>query len=185
MWKKICLFIFRLFGWKWVGSENTDVPKAIYAVVPHTSGWDFPIGLLSRGALQKDIKYIGKASLFRPPLGWIMYALGGYPVDRSKRTNFVDAVVDIFDSKESFYIAIAPEGTRKRVDKLKTGFYYIALGAKVPVILTAINYQKREVYFSKPFHPTGDLEKDFEEIDAFFRQGVGKKPEMGYLYDTH
>jgi 1-acyl-sn-glycerol-3-phosphate acyltransferase len=131
-----------------------------------------------------DTKFIGKKSLFKPPFGAVFRALGGYPVDRSKNNNFVDAVVEIFDSKEKFSIALAPEGTRKKVDKIKTGFYYIAKGANIPIILVRFDYANKEVTFSDPFYTTDNKEADLKFIDDHFRGTLGKIPENSYLYGT-
>lgn len=106
--------------------------KFVIAVIPHTSSWDFPLGLLVRSVMDIDVKYLGKDSLFKGPFGGLFRWLGGYPVDRSKNNNFVDTVIDIFKREEKFSTAIAPEGTRKKVDQLKTGFYYIAKGRVFP-----------------------------------------------------
>ena len=105
---------------------------------------------------------------------------GGTPVDRSKNTNTVDSVVEVFQNKKIFRFALAPEGTRKKVDKLKTGFYYIAKKANVPIVLVAFDFGKKEVKFSDAFWPTSDMQKDFEAIDAFFKGVKGRVPEYSY-----
>ncbi|MCB0550838.1 MAG: 1-acyl-sn-glycerol-3-phosphate acyltransferase [Phaeodactylibacter sp.] len=181
MFRVISNFLLRTMGWEII-TEYEELPrKCVIIAVPHTSNLDFPIGLMVRSVLGFDAKYVGKDSLFKNPiLGAIMRWLGGYPVDRSKRSNFVDAVVDIFDSKEDFIITIAPEGTRKKVDKLKTGFYYIALGAKVPIIMVKFDWEHKEIVFSKPFHPTGDAEADFAFITSYFRGVKGRNPEKSF-----
>ena len=133
-----------------------------------------------RKVIQRDIKFIGKSSLFKPPHGFIFSWLGGYPVNRSKRTNFVDAVADIFNSKESFAIVLAPEGTRQKVEKLKTGFYFIAKQAQVPIILVRFDWGTKVVTFLDPFNPTGDLEKDLEYFRSEMKGVKGKNPEWGW-----
>lgn len=180
MFHAINKWIFRRWGWKIEGNYPYDVKKFVIIVVPHTSSWDFPVGLLVRSVLKADIKFVGKASLFRPPFGWLFRSLGGYPVDRSKRNNFVDAVVDIFNREERFALSIAPEGTRHRVDRLKTGFYYIALGAKVPIVRVKFDWGNKIVGFSDPFYPTGDIEADMEEIIAYFRGVQGRVPAYSF-----
>ena len=181
MKKRICGWILRTFGWKITQLPPEDVKKYILVVMPHTSNWDFPVGLLVRCSLGKDFKYIAKSSLFKPPFGALFRALGGYPVDRSKSTRFVDAVAEIFNSKEEFVITITPEGTRKKVDHLKTGFYYLALQAKVPLVLTRMDWGRHEVAFSDPFYVSGDLEADLQKILPFFQRATGKHPEQGYV----
>lgn len=183
MISKICRFILKLWGWKIIGKYPHELDKYIIVVMPHTSAWDLPLGFLLKGAWKSPTKYLGKDDLFKPPFGWLFYALGGYPVNRSKSNNFVDAVVDLFNSKEKFAVTISPEGTRKKVDRLKTGFYYIAKGANVPLVLMKFDFGKMEVEIAETFYPTWDKEKDFEMIYDFFKGAKGKIPEYGFLYD--
>lgn len=117
---------------------------------------------------------MGKKELFNFPFGWLFRALGGYPVDRSKKTNMVDAVAEIFNSKEEFIVAIAPEGTRAYVSHWKTGFYHIAVKAHVPVVMAGIDYSKKTVYFAEAFQPSGNIEKDMKIIAGFFIDKKGK-----------
>ena len=113
----------------------TDVKKYIIAVAPHTSNWDFPVGLAARSVLRiQSAQFLGKSQLFVPPFGWIFRMLGGHPVDRSSSHDMVEQVVKIFAKHENFILAMAPEGTRKKVTKLRTGFYFIAKGAQVPIV---------------------------------------------------
>lgn len=174
-------FILKTLGWKITGRYPYELKKFIVAVVPHTSNIDFPLGLLVRSALETKIYFVGKKELFRPPFGAIFRALGGYPVDRTKRSNFVQAVADIFDEREEFALCFAPEGTRKRVDQLKSGFYYIAKLANVPIVLTKFDYEHKEVHFGEPFYPTDDAEADMQYIWNYFKGVRGKKPEYGIL----
>lgn len=178
--KRISNWILKLWGFEIIRNYTEWPKKNIVAVVPHTSSWDFPLGLLVRASLRRDIKFVGKASLFRFPFGMIFKALGGYPVDRSKSNNFTDAVVSIFNRKDAFSICLAPEGTRRRVEKLKTGFYYIAKGAGVPILLCQFDWKHRKVVFSAPFWPTEDMEADFEFITSYFRGVIGKVPEYSF-----
>ena len=183
MGSKLSQFIFNLFGWRVEVETNDFPPKYIVVVLPHTSNWDFPKGILSRKIIGQDIKFIAKNSLFKGPLGFIMRALGGYPVDRSKHGNFVDAVVALFNSKEKFIITITPEGTRKKVDELKTGFYYIAKGANIPVVLCKFDYENKVIHFGKPRFVKNTVEEEIEYIGDYFKQVKGKIPAFGYLYN--
>ena len=181
MGKQLSIWILHLFGWKITGFPPDPPLKYIVAAAPHTSNWDFPLGLLVRKALGQNIRFLGKHTLFYPPLGWIMRWLGGYPVDRRKRGNIVDAVVDIFNSHEAFAITIAPEGTRKKVDKLKTGFYYMAKKAAVPILICRFDYAHKLVTFGPFFYPGEDTEKDMATITNFFKGVRGRHPELGFL----
>lgn len=174
---KLAQFIYyRLLGWKIVG-EFPQLNKCVVVVVPHTSWTDFFLGLLIRRVIDQDINYIAKKSLFTPPFGWYFKWMGGAPIDRSKSSDAVTAIASIFDQKEVFRLALSPEGTRKKVEKWKTGFYYIAKAAKVPIVLVAFDYGKKQIKFSEPHVPTDDMEADFKTYRAFFKGVVGKIPE--------
>ena len=183
MLKYISSWILKLFGWRVTGTPPKTIKKYIIIVIPHTSNWDFPLGLLVRRKTGIQVNFIGKKSLFKAPWGSIFRALGGYPVDRSKSTSFVDNAVRLFNENERFALTIAPEGTRSKTDKLKSGFYYIALGAHVPIIMVKFDYENKEVDFSEPFEPTGDKEADFALIEAHFAGVRGKHPEKSYGID--
>jgi 1-acyl-sn-glycerol-3-phosphate acyltransferase len=154
--------------------------KCVVAVVPHTSNWDFPIGLAVRRVMDEPIGFVAKSSLFRWPFGGLFRWLGGVPVDRSKRTNFVQAVADIFTEREIFKLAVAPEGTRRRVEKLKTGFYYIAKTAGVHIVPCVFDWSRGEVRFGKPFIPTDDESADFARLYDFYRGALGYNPEFSF-----
>ena len=179
----ISKFILRLMGWKSVGGFPNDLKKYVVIVAPHTSGWDFVIGLLFRKVLHLEhAKYLGKHQLFKPPFGFFFRWLGGYPVDRTSSHNLVDQVVKIFDQHQEFALALSPEGTRKRVDKLKTGFYNIARKAGVPIIMVAFDYQHKQAIVSQPFYVTNNEQADFEKILDFFRPIEGKYPENALMH---
>ncbi len=182
--KRLSKWILTRLGWKIEGQypDVERVPKAVVIVIPHTSNWDFPLGLLVRSAIGADIKFVAKSSLFRPPFGWLFRWLGGYPVERSRRTNYVQSMVEVFNREPQLHVVIAPEGTRSKVDRLRTGFYYIAKGAGIPIIMCRFDWGTKTVAFREPFHPTNDVESDFQTIEAFFRGAKGKIPEQGYLY---
>ena len=181
MWKAFARFMFfNVFRWKFSGKFDTTIPKYIVIVAPHTSNWDFIIGIFARTSIGiGHAKYLGKSQLFKWPYGFIFRALGGHPVDRSKHNNLVEAVVAIFNSKEKFAVALAPEGTRKKVGKLKTGFYHIAEAAKIPIYLVGFDYPSKTVKISEAYYPSGDIDKDMPEIMKFFKNIVGKNPELG------
>ncbi len=161
-------------GWKIIGGLPENQKKYIFVVAPHTSNWDFFIGVFVRGIMRFKSNFLAKKSLFIGPLGWIMRSMGGQEVDRSRKGNIVDQVVEIFNRKEEFKLAIAPEGTRKKVDEWKTGFYHIARMAQIPLILTRFDWGKREVRFSAPYYVGGDMEKDMDEIKNYFSSAKGR-----------
>ncbi len=183
MMSAINSFLLRLLGWKFVGKYPHEISKLVLIVIPHTSNWDFPLGLMVRSALKADITYVGKESLFKPPFGWLFRWLGGYPVDRSKSHNFVQSMVDILNKEPYFHVVLAPEGTRRRVEKLKTGFYFIAKGAGVPILMVRFDFGKKEIVFREPFYPTDNADADFALIDDYYRGVKGRNPELGYLYE--
>ena len=173
-------FLLRLWGFRLDGDPSNNLPHRIFAVIPHTSNWDFPLGLLVRSAAGIKVQFIAKDSLFKPPFGPLFRWLGGYPVDRTKSHNYVEAVSNLFQSQPRLAIAIAPEGTRKKVERLKTGFYHIARMAKVPIIMTKFDFGKKVVAFSEPLYPSGDIERDFQIMKAFYEDARGRNPELGY-----
>lgn len=180
MKKILAKFIFyRVMGWRIVGRIPTDVPQAIVAVGPHTSSWDFLIGVLSRNVLEQDISFIGKDSLFKGPFGWLFRWLGGYPVDRSRSQGMVEAVVQLFRAHPRFYLSLSPEGTRKKADRLRSGFYHMAVGAGVPIIMVGMDFKHKELRFEAPLYPTGQVEADMRIIQQFFSTVTGKIPAYG------
>jgi 1-acyl-sn-glycerol-3-phosphate acyltransferase len=173
---------FRWAGWTFQGSFDPTIPKFIVVVAPHTSNWDFVVGVVARSILRlHHVKFLGKKELFKWPYGFIFRWLGGYPVDRKRHSNLVETVVQLFNSKESFAIALAPEGTRKKVDQIKTGFYHIALQTGIPIIQVGFDFSEKTIKIQPPFYPTGHKEEDMEHIMRFFQSVKGKYPELGLI----
>lgn len=177
--KYLARILLRLLGWKIKIGYPADLKKYVIAVAPHTSWKDFPLGLIVRSAMDKQIYYLGKKELFDGPLGFFFWWTGGQPVDRKHKTGLVDQVAKLFAGHASFAIAIAPEGTRKKVTDLKTGFYFMARAAQVPIIPCLFNYKSKTVDFLPPFYPTADTEKDLDTIWNFFRDVPGANPALG------
>jgi 1-acyl-sn-glycerol-3-phosphate acyltransferase len=172
-------WIFKLLGWS-VSGSMPNLKKYVIAVAPHTSGWDFIIGVLARSALRiEHARYLGKSQLFRPPLGWIFRWLGGTPVDRSGSHDVVDQVVKIFNAHDEFVLALAPEGTRQKVGKLRTGFYYIAKKAGVAIVPVGFDFEKKKIVIGEPLFPSDNFDKDMESLLSFYRPIKGKIPELG------
>lgn len=183
MFSRISSLVLKLFGWSYEVPNTKGIDKYLIVVIPHTSNWDFPVGILLRSAAKLDARFLAKDSLFKPPYGWIFRALGGYPVDRSGNINFVDSVVKLLNTKEKFSFCLAPEGTRKKVIRLKSGFYFIALGAKIPYILCKFDWKNKHLGFSEPIWPTGDYKKDLTKLEEYFKGSLGKIPENGWQKD--
>ena len=149
-------------------------------MAPHTSSKDVFVSLAFRKVLGLErFKFIGKQELFKPPFGFIFRKLGGIPVDRFHQHGFVQQVADMFNNKEEFIIGLSPEGTRKKVDRLRTGFYYIAKKAGVPIVMIGLDFANRQMIFAEPFFTTGDEQADFDRILQFFGPIKGKHPELG------
>lgn len=152
-------------------------------VGPHTSSWDFVIGLAFRSKLKlTHAKYLGKAELFKGPFGFFFRGLGGFPVERSEKHNMVDQVVELFNTHDSFVLAMSPEGTRKKVERLRTGFYHIAKQAGVPIVMAGFDFEKKEASFSEPFYTTNNEAADFQHIYQFYATIKGKKPAQGIAH---
>lgn len=170
----ISKLVLKLWGWKITGHYPYELDKKIFVVAPHTSNWDFPVGVFLRAAVHDKIKFIGKKSLFTPPLGWLMYAMGGIPVDRTGRNSFVQSVVELFQNRDKLAIALAPEGTRKKVEKFKTGYYYIAVQAGVPIVPTVFNWTDKEIYFMDAIKLSGDAATELPMVENLFRKYKGR-----------
>ncbi|MFH4966465.1 1-acyl-sn-glycerol-3-phosphate acyltransferase [Gaetbulibacter sp. M235] len=171
---------FKLLGWKVVGNTNISkdsIKKAVIIAAPHTSWHDFYMGVLLRSVLNVKTNFVGKKELFVFPIGWLFRILGGAPIDRHAKENKVQAIAKLFKDREEFRMAMSPEGTRKKVTKWRTGFYYIAKEAKVPIIMFTFDFENKQNKISEPFYPTDDIEKDFEFMHAFFKGVKGKIPE--------
>ena len=182
MKKLIYKFIFlRLMGWKIVGEIDKKLEKCVFIVIPHTSWFDFFVGIFTRGIIEVELNWLGKKELFGFPLGWYFRYMGGAPLDRKGGLNMVDSIAQVFESRKIFRLGLSPEGTRKKVTELKTGFYYIAEKANVPIIPVAFNYGKKEVSFGSPFYTTGDIVADLKILLPHFKDVVGKIPENSYV----
>lgn len=169
-----------LAGWKFEG-QVPDEPKFVMIVAPHTSNWDFPVGVAALFALGFNISFLGKHTLFKWPLGIFMRWLGGIPVQRAERRDRVAESVAAFKSRAQLILAIAPEGTRKLVKQWKTGFYHVADGAGVPIVLVAFDYGSKTVRIGAPFRTTGNIEVDMPELKKFFVGVVARHPEKFLL----
>lgn len=176
--KKIAGFILKILGWKLTGQfPPPSIKKMIIVEAPHTSNWDYFYGMLCVMSIGIKVNVIIKKEMFFWPLGPILKALGGVPIDRSGSSNKVEAIASLFDKREKLYLAITPEGTRSLSTSWKKGYYYIALKAKVPILLSSLDYKKKEGRFGDTFIPTGNYEKDYKIIADFYKGVTAKYPE--------
>lgn len=168
--------ILKLAGWH-VDVTLPEEKKFVMIGAPHTTNWDLPLGLLCFWSVQIHINWVAKKQLFIGPFDYFFRALGGMPVDRSKHTGFIQQIADMFEQRETMVFGITPEGTRSRTDYWKTGFYYIAMEARVPICMAYVDFPSRTIGFGQMLTPSGDIEKDFEIIKAFYKDKTGKFPE--------
>ena len=176
----LALFIMRLAGWR-VEGRLPDIPKFVLVGAPHTSNWDFVLFLGVIFALQANVRFMGKAEIFRSPIGAFFRYCGGVPVERKKSTGLVDQMVQVCNESERFILTIAPEGTRHHVTEWKRGFYHIAKGARIPIVIAVVDGKHKTVRIGQVFHPTEDMEADMKTIQGFFAGIVGINPRRKYI----
>jgi 1-acyl-sn-glycerol-3-phosphate acyltransferase len=169
----------RLTGWKVVGSLPPSATKSVLIAAPHTSNWDLPYTLMVCFVLRLNVYWIGKSSIFKPPFRRVMMWLGGIPVDRSQSNNLVAvSSTAIMQATGPLQLIVPPEGTRSGTRYWKTGFYYIALGAGVPIVLAYLDYDKKIGGLGPLFQTTGDVEADMMQIKAFYAGVKGKNADQ-------
>jgi 1-acyl-sn-glycerol-3-phosphate acyltransferase len=175
----------RVVGWR-VDLDELPRPPFLFIGAPHTSNWDFMLMVATVLVIKMDAKWVGKISLFAPPFGGIMRWMGGIPVDRSKSQNLVEQVADTFRTHPELIICISPEGTRKRVDRWKTGFYHIARLAEVPIVMTVIDAETRAIRLLGCVRPAGDAEREIRDIQRHYHGFHGLIPENSFqLKEEH
>ena len=163
-------------GWK-IEGNFPDCAKFVMIVAPHTSNWDVPVGLMAKFALRLECRFIAKHSLFWWPLGMLLRALGGIPVNRAAASDFVDDTVRIFGEREKLVLIITPEGTRAKVARWKSGFHRIARASGVPVVLVVFDYNRKVVQLGPAFAATEDYERDLAKIQSHINAAMAKHPE--------
>jgi 1-acyl-sn-glycerol-3-phosphate acyltransferase len=164
-----------LLGWRFEG-DVPDRPRVVIVVAPHTSNWDFIVGVFAALALGFRFRFLGKDALFGPPFGWLMRWLGGIPVNRQAPDGVMEAAVASFRN-EAFFLAITPEGTRRRVERWKTGFWRIAREASVPVWPVAFDWSRRVVRLDPLFETSADREADVRTLRARYSPSMARRPE--------
>jgi 1-acyl-sn-glycerol-3-phosphate acyltransferase len=163
--KALGALTLRALGWR-VEGNIPDCPRLVAIVAPHTSNWDFLVGLATRYALQLNASWLGKHTLFRPPFGWFMRRWGGIPVDRSSSHDVVAHTVETFNGRPRVFLVIAPEGTRKKVTRWKTGFWHIAKAAGVPILPVAFDWGTRVVHILPVFLPRASVDEDVAALQS-------------------
>jgi 1-acyl-sn-glycerol-3-phosphate acyltransferase len=171
----LALGILRIMGWQ-IEATLPDAKKYVLIGAPHTSNWDFVFMLLFRSALGINPHWAGKDTFFRWPWGGLWKKIGGIPVNRRSRNNFVDQMVAAFQEHDELILVIAPEGTRSQTQYWKSGFYYIALGAGVPIVLAFADYRRKMLGIGPSLMPTGDVQADMVSIREFYADKTGKHP---------
>ncbi len=169
-------FILKTMGWTFEGNFP-DLEKFIIIVAPHTSNWDFFIGISAMFAIGFRARWLGKHTIFRKPFGRILRWMGGIPVNRSQAGNVVEQIVCLIKQSETMILGMSPEGTRKKVDRWKSGFYRIAEGAGIPIVPLAMDYGKKVIRIYPPFGVSGNPERDFVTLRGIFKDVTAKHPE--------
>ncbi|UBM63261.1 1-acyl-sn-glycerol-3-phosphate acyltransferase [Candidatus Sulfidibacterium hydrothermale] len=185
MQKVANLILCRLLGWEITGKIPEDVQKAVIIVAPHTSLWDFVYGRLAFWVLDIPVRFMINEKYFIGPLGWLLKALGGQPVRQTRPTRLLLEIFDHFKANDSFFLVITPEGTRKKVDRWKKGFYQIALQNEVPVVMAFIDYKYKKGGVGPLFYPTGNFDEDMKKIERFYRDFHARHPERYNLSDVY
>ena len=168
--------LLRLMGWRFTGEPFPDVRKFVLIVAPHTSNWDFVVGVVAMYAIGLRGTFLAKDSLFGFPLGILMRFLGGFPVDRTAKSDVVTQTVQLVGRTERIIVVLAPEGTRKYVPRWRSGFYWIAQKADIPISPVTFDFSRREVRFFPLFHPTGDQDADIARIRALYHPSMARHP---------
>jgi 1-acyl-sn-glycerol-3-phosphate acyltransferase len=171
------LIFLKMFGWR-IEGKIPDIKKFVMIAAPHTTNWDFPITLAGTFVLKIKIYWMGKAAIFRWPFGAVCRWLGGIPIERSQSQNVVEQSVHAFQEMDNLIMIIPPEGSRKKVNYWKTGFYHIAKGANVPIVLGFLDYRRKVGGIGPTFYPTGRIEEDMQKIRAFYATITGKYHDM-------
>ncbi len=168
--------LMRLTGWKFTGEGFPAARKFVLIVAPHTSNWDFPVGIMAMYALGIRGTFLGKDTLFRFPLGILMRFLGGFPVDRSARSDVVTQTCELVARLDKVIIVLSPEGTRKYTPRWRSGFYWIARQAGIPILPVAFDFSRRAIHVFPLFHPTGEQERDIAALRGLYRAEMALRP---------
>ena len=172
------LLWYKWGAWKIVSPFPQHLKKVVIIAAPHTANEDFPVGTGAWYPTKREASFIAKKELFDGPMGFIFKSMGGIPIDRAKSKNMVEQVAEEFAKRDELILVIAPEGTREWRPRWKTGFYYMAKAAGVPIILAYMDFAKKEVGFDEIFYPTDDEAADFKYIEDFYSKITAKYPKL-------
>jgi len=174
--KLVSRLILKLIGWE-LDERVPESQRYVMIAYPHTSNWDFILGMLAKWALGLPINWVAKHSMFWGPFKPMFIAMGGVPLDREKTTGFIQKNIKLFADREKFILGLMPEGTRSKTDRWKTGFYHIAHGANVPIVMAYLDYKNKVLGLGDVLIPSGDIHADFEIIKTFYEDKTGYRPE--------
>lgn len=175
MLSRLSHWILTRLGWT-IHVDLPEINKYVAIAAPHTSNWDFPLGILAAKAINLKVHWLGKHSLFRWPYGWFFRLIGGTPIHRDGGKNYKQQLTELFNRSESLVLALAPEGTRSKTDHWKTGFHSIARAANVPILMGYLDFGKKQVGIGGMFYPGEDIEADFKHIREYYKDRRGKFP---------
>lgn len=174
--------VFRLMGWR-IEEQLPPLGKFVVIGAHHTSNWDFVLFIAAKFILRLNARWFGKHSIFRWPFGALMRYWGGIPIRRHLKLNTVEQAIEAFAEHRQFILVLSPEGTRRKVERWKSGFYHIACGAGVPIVPAALDFQHRRIVIGAPFQPCGDEVADLRQLLAFYRPYVPKNPDYAFNGD--
>jgi len=174
--RSISQFILKMIGWE-LDDQSPQTNRYVLIAYPHTSNWDFILGMLAKWAMNMPLNWVAKHSMFWGPFKPLFIAIGGVPLDREKSAGFIQTNIDLFEQRDEFVLGLMPEGTRSKTKRLKTGFYHIAHGAGVPLVLAYLDYKNKKIGAGMVMQVSGDIEADFEIIRNFYQDKTGYKPE--------
>jgi 1-acyl-sn-glycerol-3-phosphate acyltransferase len=175
MLSRLSMWLLNTLGWE-IEANLPDFKKYVAIAAPHTSNWDFPLGIVAAKALKLKVHWMGKHSLFYWPWGWFFRYIGGTPVHRDSSHNYIAQMAELFEHSEQLVIALAPEGTRSYTDHWKTGFHFIARAANVPIVMASLDFGKKQLFIGEVLYPSDDIDADFELIRDYYKDKVGKNP---------
>jgi len=180
MLSRLSMWILNTLGWT-IHVDLPDIKKYVAIAAPHTSNWDFPLGIVAAKAIRLKVRWMGKHTLFRWPLDWFFRAIGGTPIKRDGGQNYIGQMAALFEQSGQLVLALAPEGTRSKTDHWKTGFHYIARAANVPIVMAYLDFGHKQIGIGGLFYPGEDIEADFDQIRRFYGNRIGKNPENASL----